>query len=436
MTGEPAEAPPTAVGGEPALEHFGRRALLDVGAVSTLSALGVLCWIELYRKLNDWIWNGSYVSSHRWTFPALALAFSLVVGLAVRYLKAPTCMSGSMVDAFKGTGEQPRWRLLPATVVNSLASLLSGAAVGPEAPIGTLSMQIADGYNRVLRRSGPQALSNVLAGAAAAFNGLIENPIFTSVLASDLEGDRRSLARNLPANLLAGTIGYLIFLAVGTKGFAGYLGLPQPGNLHWAYLVYDIGFALIGIVLAVLLGLVLRIAASVFDRFVDRVILRALIGGAIAASFGYFIPVAAFSGESQIFTLIGDPTHYSKIELIGLALLKLCLLAVAFMTGFLGGPTFPSIFAATAVGLAISSAFPHIPLVVILAGIIGAQLTVLFKAPFMVILFVSFFLSANTNVLALVIVSVAVAMIVMPYIQDAMARRQAPRAGPGRATTS
>ena len=116
--------------------------------------------------------------------------------------------------------------------------------------------------------------------------------------------------------------------------------------------------------------------------------------------------------------------------------MKLCLLAVAFRTGFLGGPTFPSIFAATAVGLAINSAFPHIPLVVILAGIIGAQLTVLFKAPFMVILFVSFFLSANTNVLALVIVSVAVAMIVMPYIQDAMARRQAPRAGPGRATTS
>ena len=116
--------------------------------------------------------------------------------------------------------------------------------------------------------------------------------------------------------------------------------------------------------------------------------------------------------------------------------MKLGLLAVAFRTGFLGGPTFPSIFAATALGLAISSAFPHIPLVVILAGIIGAQLTALFKAPFMVILFVSFFLSANTNVLALVIVSVAVGMIVMPYVQDAMARRLASRASKGRAATS
>jgi hypothetical protein len=39
------------------------REYLDVGAVSLVSVFGVLAWMETYRKLTDWIWDGSYVSS-------------------------------------------------------------------------------------------------------------------------------------------------------------------------------------------------------------------------------------------------------------------------------------------------------------------------------------------------------------------------------------
>ena len=427
---------PSPVDAAPAAALVTAGELVDVSAVSVSGAFVVLCWIELYRQLDSWIWGSSYVASHSWMYIALAIALSLVVGVGVKWFSAPTIMSGSLIDSFKGVGARPRWQLIPITMVNALASLLSGASVGPEAPIGTISMQVADGYNRLRHRAGPRAAANVLAAAAAAFNGLLENPIFTSVLASDVAGDRRSLARNMPANLIAGAIGYLVFLAVGTKGFAGYLGLPQPEHLHWSYLVYDVAFALIGIVLAVVTGVLMRASGAIFGRLSQRVLLRALIGGLIAGCIGVFIPVASFSGEAQIFTLIGDPSRYSEVELVGLALLKLSLLAVAFKTGFLGGPTFPSIFAATAVGIAINAAFPGLPLVVILAGIIAGQIMMLFTAPFMVILFVAFFLSANTNVLVLVIIAVAVAMIVAPYLQAAMARRQTPKAPAAGSATS
>ncbi len=41
-----------------------------------------------------------------------------------------------------------------------------------------------------------------------------------------------------------------------------------------------------------------------------------------------------------------------------MAMGKLALLAVAFKSGFLGGPTFPAIFASVCVALAVSLALP------------------------------------------------------------------------------
>ena len=43
-----------------------------------------------------------------------------------------------------------------------------------------------------------------------------------------------------------------------------------------------------------------------------------------------------------------------------MALVKLALLAVAFKSGFLGGPTFPAIFASVCVALAISQLAPGV----------------------------------------------------------------------------
>ena len=51
-----------------------------------------------------------------------------------------------------------------------------------------------------------------------------------------------------------------------------------------------------------------------------------------------------------------------------MALVKLALLAVAFKSGFLGGPTFPAIFASVCVALAISLLFPGLPLDVVIGG--------------------------------------------------------------------
>ena len=111
-----------------------------------------------------------------------------------------------------------------------------------------------------------------------------------------------------------------------------------------------------------------------------------------------------------------------------MALVKLALLAVAFKSGFLGGPTFPAIFASICVALAISLVFPGLRVDVLIGGVMAGFLMVLFKAPFMVILLTVVMLQATAELTALIVLAVAAVMIVQPYILAAIASRQAARA--------
>ena len=135
-----------------------------------------------------------------------------------------------------------------------------------------------------------------------------------------------------------------------------------------------------------------------------------------------------FSGETQIQTVVADPRSYGPGLLVVMALVKLALLAVAFKSGFLGGPTFPAIFASVCVALAISLLLPGIRIDVLIGGVMAGFLMVLFKAPFMVILLTVVMLQAGAELTALIVLAVAAVIIVQPYILAAIAARQAARA--------
>ncbi len=185
--------------------------------------------------------------------------------------------------------------------------------------------------------------------------------------------------------------------------------------------------ALLGLLLAVVAGAFFRISAAFFGRFADRVILRALIAGAIFSVVGVIAPIVMFSGEDQVQTVVADPAKYGIGLLLVMALVKLALLAVAFKSGFFGGPTFPAIFASVCVALALSLALPGVPLDVLIAGVMAGFLIVLFKAPFMVILLTAFMLQASVDLTALIVIAVATVLIVQPYLLAFIAARQAAR---------
>ena len=267
----------------------------------------------------------------------------------------------------------------------------------------------------------------VFSTLASAYNGLVANPLFTGVLGTELIADPVARSRNLPANLIGGAIGYFVFFAAGSTGLQDYLGLTGSTAYAPIDLLLIVLFGLVGLVLAVISGVFFRAAAALFGRFKGREVERALVAGVIFSIVGMLAPILLFSGETQIKEVATDPAKYGPIVLVAMALVKLALLAVAFKSGFLGGPTFPAIFASVCVALAISLLFPGLPVDVVIGGIMTGFLVVLFKAPLMVILLTATMLQANLELIGMTLLAAAAVMVVLPYVMAAVAQRQQAR---------
>ena len=401
---------------------------VHVVVVAVIGAVAVLAWLVVFEAVNRLLWENDFVTANRWVFPVICLPFSLLVGLLVKYAHAPTNLDESMLDSLAGDVSKIAWRGLPVNVLMAWVSLFSGAVIGPEGGIGGIASKLAALYSDKVGIPVEHRPQLVFSTLASAYNGLIANPLFTGVLGSELVKDPESKSRTLPANLIGGSIGYLIFFAAGSSGLENYLHLPADQ----AYTPLDVAlvviFGLLGLLLALIAGALFRVASAVFGRFEGREVERALVAGLIFSAVGVVAPILLFSGESQIRTVVADPAQYGSTQLVAMALVKLALLAVAFKSGFLGGPTFPAIFASTCVALALSLAFPGIPVTVLIGGLMAGFLMVLFRAPFMVILLTVVMLQAGAELTALIVLAVAAVMIVQPYILAAIAGRRAARA--------
>ena len=350
----------------------------------------------------------------------------------MKHAKAPSNLDGSLLDSLTGDVDHIRWKLLPATVATSLASLWSGAVLGPEGAIGNIASRIAALYCDLFRIPAEHRSKVVFAAVASGYNGLLENPIFAAVLGTEVAGTRQSGLALLPANLIGGGVGYGVFLLLHNVGFVNFLHLPAVTSYRLVDAVVMVPLALLGLVLAVLTGFFMKAAARLFARLRERVVLRALLAGVVFSVVGVFAPVLMFSGETQVQTVIEDAAGYGIALLLLMAVAKLALLAVGFKSGFLGGPTFPLIFASTSVALALNLVFPGMPVTILVAGIMTGAIYPLFRTPLMVVLLTGFMLAADATLVALIVLALATVMIVTPPLQRRIAARQA-AAGAGQA---
>jgi len=400
---------------------------VHVVIVAVIGAVAVLAWLLVFEAVNKLLWENELVLANPWLFPAICLPFSLLVGLLVKYRHAPTTLDESLMDSLAGDVAKIDWRTLPINIAMAWVSLFSGAVLGPEGGIGGIASKLAILYGEKVGIPVEHRSRLVFSTLASAYNGLVANPLFTGVLGTELIPDPATRSRNLPANLIGGAIGYLVFFAVGSTGLQDYLNLPPTRTYAPIDVVLVVVFGLTGLVLALISGAMFRVSAAIFGRFEGREVERALAAGVVFSIVGVFAPILLFSGESQIQEVAADPTAYGAGILVAMALAKLALLAVAFKSGFLGGPTFPAIFASVCVALAISQLAPGIPVDVIIGGIMGGFLLVLFKAPLMVILLTAVMLQAGTELIALILLAVAVVLVVLPYVMAALARLQGAR---------
>ena len=283
------------------------------------------------------------------------LPFSLLVGLLVKYAKAPSNLDDSLLDSLTGDVTHLRWRDLPATVATSIASLFSGAVLGPEGAIGNIASKIAALYCDLFRVPADRRPRLVFASVSSGYNGLLENPVFAAVLGTEVAETKRQGLSTLPASLIGGVVGYGVFLLLHNTGFVDFLHLPPVQGYDIWDAVLMVPLALVGLVLAVVTAAFMKLSAGGLraaqgphrpPRARRR---RHLQRGRRARARSSCSPARRRCRRSST-----DAAGYGVALLLVMAVGKLALLGVGFKSGFLGGPTFPLIFASTSVALALN----------------------------------------------------------------------------------
>ena len=407
----------------------GRQKLWQIILIALIAIAFTAVWLETYILIDRLVWRNNFVLANRWTIPAGIIIFSLLVGLCRKYLDAPSVISGGFTESMQGEGSQDGYRTFPGTLLTSFFSLFSGASIGPEGSIAFLIKEISAFVREKLAIPGESALGFDVAALASAYNGILGSPLFTAVFATEFNIGKKDALTFLTWNIIAGVIGFLFYILLGLQSFASFLLFPSIEEITPTFVLFAILLGVLGAFVALFMGLAMQgIGTAVEKVFGDRIMTRILCAGIIIAGVCYFIPDLMFSGESTIHAIIENPAQVGILMLLFMALVKVLLLALSFKSGYLGGPIFPTVFTCTMVGLALSLAFPKVPVGIFVLCILAAVVTLALGAPLTAILLVVVMSAANQNMTVLVVISAAVALIIGIEVKQLRERRAAGKA--------
>jgi H+/Cl- antiporter ClcA len=322
---------------------------------------------------------------------------------------------------------ETNYRIFPGAFLSSLFSLLSGACIGPEGTITILVGQVS-GWVRerfgIARDSKTLHLGFDIAALASAFNGIIGNPFFTGVLATEYQIGKKHAPTFLIWNMVAGIVGYLFYLALGLPSFSSMIPFPEVHTLQPLMVFYAIILGVAGALLALFAGLSMKGVGGILERaFGDRVFPRIMTAAVIIAAVGYFLPALLFSGETQIHLILEDPAGVGVIMLLLYAILKILLLALSFKSGYIGGPIFPVLFSSTMFGLALSLIFPSVPVTIFVLCIEAGAFALALGAPLTAIILVLVVSNPGSIMMVLVATSATTALVLGALLTQMRARR-------------
>jgi H+/Cl- antiporter ClcA len=263
----------------------------------------------MYTQINSLIWENDFVAANRWTIPAGAIFFSLLVGLAIKYFHAPNLIEGKGAIESLKDGDFSGYKTFWGALFSSFFSLFSGASVGPEGSISFLDVDICEKLALKLKLAKESFLPASLVGLSSAYNGVVGNPAFAALFATETSGGKGGLSL-LATNLAAGVVGFLLFVLLDVQSFAGMLTLPPIDTIKINWVLWAIALGALGALLAAYVAIAFSAANKVMGTFGDRIILRTLAAGTIIGVVCYFIPELMFSGESSIHTIIESASSY------------------------------------------------------------------------------------------------------------------------------
>ena len=317
------------------------------------------------------------------------------------------------------------YRHAPGIVITALVSLISGASLGPEAPLADASGGIGTWISDRLKLGERETRTMGYSGVSGMLASFISNPFGGALLGLEsAQGGVSGMQAYfwvLFPSLLASAVATVVFVMLSGTFFETLYKFPDytPRAID---LLYAAPLGLLGGVVGILFMLSLRRLQGLFQVMKGQVVLRGVIGGLGMGIIGALLPLTLFSGEEQTADLITHAAEIGVVMLIVLGLVKLFATSLLLATGWKGGYIFPIMFASVALGLALDLLFPGIPVAVCVAATMAGALVAALKAPLFAGLFSLVLVQKETAAV------IAVAVVVSALMTALVALRRARRA--------
>jgi len=398
-----------------------------VAVLGLISALITFAFVTLVHQGTNLIWEKIPVALNidpRLSIIAICVAGGLLVGLLVKRFGDHSGIFAEMMLEFGKTGRFD-YRNAPGIVMTAFVSLISGASLGPEAPLADACGSLGTLLSDRLRLNEQETRTMGYSGISGMLAAFITSPFGGALLGLEsAQGGTGGLLAYfwiLFPSLLASSVATVVFVALKGSFFETLYRFPSY-TPQLTDLIYAAPLGLLGGVVGLLFMASLNRLRRLFQPMKERLVLRGLVGGLGMGIIGAFLPLTLFSGEAETADLISHSAEIGVAMLIVLGIAKLFATSLLLATGWKGGYIFPIMFAGVAMGLAVSLLIPDIPAAVAVAATMAGALVSALRTPLFAALFTATLVQKETGA------AIAVAIVVSALLMSILALRAARRA--------
>jgi len=343
------------------------------GGVYGLIYLGVTGeFIDLFfgDAASTW-WSGEW-----WWIPLIA-AGGLTVAALRQMWRVPDKVPGGVQiieSAQVDHRTAPQWAIIAAV------SAVAGASLGPSFALVVMGGGLGSWIAQRRWGAGRADQDYTLTGIAGGFGAAFTSPILGAFLVSELGPTPRNryVAAFIP-QLIAATVGFVVFYMVVGRTFLGIYDLP-PYEFEVADMLTAVGLGVLAaVVMAVFVGVI--VGVRWVAQFVPNPYVRGIVGGATVGLIAVALPLTLGAGQSQLETVIDDAAGLGVVLLIAVLVGKMVAMALSLGAGFMGGNVFPLIFMGGTAGVIVNLVFPDIPYALAVSCMLAAVPGSYLRAP-------------------------------------------------------
>ena len=371
--------------------------------VGVIAGSIIWCFIRFMNLGINFLWEylPGLINFKYYTL-VVCLIGGLLIGLwKSKYGDSPEELN-EVIKAVKKEHRYP-YNNIFTSIVSALLPLIFGASVGPEAGLTGIIAGLCTWAGDKLKIFNNELEELAHIGITAALGTIFASPLFGFV--EPIENEEESKLPKTSKNILyfvaiLSSFGIFIFLNHLTHNHSGLhsIGTAALANLNYFYAVILMA---IGIILSYVYFISNKLAKVIFKNLENKFIIKGVIGGLLLGIVGTLLPLTMFSGEEQIYLLLGAGAQLGLIALILTSIIKIVLTNVCIETGLKGGHFFPMIFSGTAMGYAMSILLNMDP-IVSMSIVTTSFMASILKKPFAVVLLLMIIFPMNLIPLMLV----------------------------------